>query len=62
MKEQIIKKQQNKFVNQVFWQSLNPIAITDGPKGTLGEVNEAFLKRFGFNRKELIGNTVVKPD
>jgi hypothetical protein len=60
MKERTIKKQQNKFINQIFWQSLNPIAITDGPKGTFGEVNKAFLKRFGFNYKEIIGNTVVK--
>lgn len=46
-------------INKVFWKSLNPMAITDGPKGTFLDVNEAFLKHFGFNRKDVIGKTVV---
>lgn len=60
MKKRSIRKPQDNYINQVFWQSIVPMAITDGPKGTFLDVNDAFLKRFGFIKNEVIGKTVVE--
>lgn len=60
MAKRSIKKPQDQYLNQVFRQSIVPMAITDGPPGTFLEVNDAFLERFGFNKNEIIGKTVVE--
>jgi PAS domain S-box-containing protein len=60
MKKQTVHKHSKELVNRVFWKSLNPMSLTDGPLGTFLDVNDAFLKHFGFKRKDVIGKTVVE--
>jgi len=43
------------FINEVFWKSPNPMSIFNPDEGTIVEVNEAYLKFYGYHRKEIIG-------
>jgi PAS domain S-box-containing protein len=54
-----MKKPQNNLINKIFWQSPNPMAITN-EDGTYTEVNETFVEYFGLQPQELIGKTSVE--
>lgn len=43
------------FINEVFWKSPNPMGIFDPDDGRIVEVNEAYLKFYGYKHKEVIG-------
>jgi PAS domain S-box-containing protein len=43
------------FINEVFWNAPNPMSILDPDDGTIAEVNESYLKFYGYNRKSVIG-------
>lgn len=43
------------FINEVFWKSPNPMSIFNPDDGAIVEVNESYLKFYGYNRKEVIG-------
>jgi PAS domain S-box-containing protein len=43
------------FINEVFWNAPNPMSILDPDDGTIAEVNESYLKFYGYNRKDVIG-------
>lgn len=48
------------FINEVFWKSPNPMSIFDPDDGKIVEVNESYLKFYGYNRKEVIGQKLSK--
>jgi PAS domain S-box-containing protein len=48
------------FINEVFWKSHNPMSIFNPDDGTIVEVNESYLKFYGYNRKEVIGKKLSK--
>lgn len=43
------------FINEVFWKSPNPMSILDPDDGTVVEVNEAYLKFYGYKHKDVVG-------
>lgn len=43
------------FISEVFWEAPSPISIIDLEDGILVEANKAYLKFYGYNRKEVIG-------
>jgi len=45
----------SQFINEVFWKSPNPMSIFNPDDGAIIEVNESYLKFYGYNRKEVIG-------
>lgn len=49
-----LSKSERKF-SSFFHMNLDPIAITDAARGTLIDVNEAFVHWTGYSREELIG-------
>jgi len=48
------------FINEVFWKSPNPMSIFNPDDGTIVEVNESYLKFYGYSRKEVIGKKLSK--
>lgn len=42
------------FINEVFWKSPNPMCIFNPDDGSIVEVNEAYLKFYGYKHKEVI--------
>lgn len=45
----------NPYINEVFWKSPNPMSIFNPDDGAILEVNESYLKFYGYKRKEVIG-------
>jgi PAS domain S-box-containing protein len=56
--EEAIKESEEKF-NKAFHASLNLMAIISLDEGQIIDVNEAYCKSIGYNRKELIGHTAL---
>jgi len=55
MKKKLETIQLKPFINEVFWEAPSPMSIIDVEDGTLVEANKAYLKFYGYNRKEVIG-------
>lgn len=55
MKNDDLKKLQNKLISAFFMKAPHPMAITQAKDGTYIELNEASCKYMGFPRKKLIG-------
>jgi PAS domain S-box-containing protein len=48
------------FINEVFWKATNPMSILDPDDGKVVEVNEAYLKFYGYEKKDVIGKKLSK--
>jgi PAS domain S-box-containing protein len=50
-----MKNKLKPFISEVFWEAPSPMSIIDLEDGILVEANKAYLKFYGYNRKEVIG-------
>lgn len=59
MDDNLIATPPKNYINKLFRNALNPMAVTKASDGTYIEVNEAFTKCMGLRRQEIIGQTSV---
>lgn len=59
MDDNLITTPPKSYINKLFRNALNPMAVTKASDGTYIEVNEAFTKCMGLRRQEIIGQTSV---
>jgi PAS domain S-box-containing protein len=55
MKKKLDTVQLKPFISEVFWEAPSLMSIIDLEDGTLVEANKAYLKFYGYERKEVIG-------
>lgn len=59
MNDRLIKYFPSNFLNELFWKTPNPMAISRADDGTYIEVNEAAVKRIGLQMQQIVGRTSV---
>jgi len=59
MDDRLISPPSKSYINEFFWKSPNPMAVTQAGDGKYIEVNEAFAKCVGERQQDIIGQTSV---